>query len=423
MAGALVASGAAVEVISCYQPSDCPPDTSTLWKEITPASPVLPTRWLSLSLAVLYQTRFYARWVGAAVRLAARMHREQPFDLVYSRSLPMSAHVAGYWCARKLRVPWIANINDPWDEHLFPERRLVKKDAVHVLLSKMWLKRTLRTADLVTCPSERLHLYNTGLAGLKCEVEIIPHIGYSLMEENLASASRSHDRFRLVHAGTLEASEGTGYRSAKALLTALRGFFEAHPESRSITELVFVGGVVEQTRELTLKLGLSPFVQWLGKVNYEDSLEHIASASVCILAEANIAEGIYLPSKLTDYLTARKPILALSPSVGVVADMAPRGGIVRVDPNDAGAIQKAIEGFYADFREGTLSRWAPEDELVSQFKAHNVVARFLRAIGRLRGTAGSKAKRILKSMEAGQIGAESLPVEGINEGIAYRGSV
>ena len=92
-----------------------------------------------LAAAVRYQT-WYARWLHEAVRQAIRLHQDSAFDVVYSRSPPMFGHIAGYWCAKELNLPWIANLNDPfWDFHQIPvgttvESRL-ERDTEHSLTS------------------------------------------------------------------------------------------------------------------------------------------------------------------------------------------------------------------------------------------------------------------------------------------------
>jgi hypothetical protein len=98
-----------------------------------------------------------------------------------------------------------------------------------------------------------------------------------------------------------------------------------------------------------------------------------------VLVEAAMSEGIFLPSKLVDYLSARKPILALSPGVGVANDMAQSGGILRVDVDDVEAVRRAIGSLYLDFRSGTLGRRAPSQEQVNQFNPEILAKKFLTA--------------------------------------------
>ena len=115
----------------------------------------------------------------------------------------------------------------------------------------------------------------------------------------------------------------------------------------------------------------------MGRTDYEASLKYIQSATACLLVEAEMAEGIFLPSKLVDYISARKPILALSPRVGVVADLVPGGGITRVDAGDARGIRDAIRGLYVDFRNGILDQRSPAGLQVDQFRPELVAKRFL----------------------------------------------
>ena len=62
----------------------------------------------ALLLGGRYRSVTNGRPIRAYVQQALRLHRQKPFHLVYSRSLPMIAHIIGYWCARGLGVPWIA---------------------------------------------------------------------------------------------------------------------------------------------------------------------------------------------------------------------------------------------------------------------------------------------------------------------------
>ena len=96
----------------------------------------------SLLGAFRFRTPAYARWIQPAIEKAVHLHQEKPFDLIYSRSLPFFAHVAGYWMKRKLNLPWIANVNDPWDLHLFPDDRAQRVSKLYAMGSNYWLRRS-----------------------------------------------------------------------------------------------------------------------------------------------------------------------------------------------------------------------------------------------------------------------------------------
>ena len=381
-------------------------DDSLLWEKVRkrivnfPVSSSLDPLQ-SLRMAARFKSLSYARWIGAALEEAQRIQGERRFDVVYWRSLPMFGHIAGYWCAKYLGLPWIANVNDPWDWHLFPVR-LVNKKRIPNVISSLWMKKTFRSADLVTYPSQRLHAYHEKISGIRHSSLVIPHVGTAPQRDS--PTGQPSDTFTLVHAGKLGLNEATG-RSAVPLLRGLRLFFQDFPEATAVTRLVFVGPSDGAMESLASELHLTANVSSVGRVSYEQSLQFIRGATVCVLVEAEMQEGIFLPSKLVDYLSARKPVLALSPKVGVVNDMAERFGILRVDTGDVEAVRRTIGSLYSDFRNRTLPLRGPAQEQVSQFEPKNLAAMFLAAV---RSLAQSKRMRSTSRSDY-KIGTETTP--------------
>jgi glycosyltransferase involved in cell wall biosynthesis len=382
MISALRDCGAEVLVLYMDSPDLCDHrDHSALWSKASENSfavgHVAKSRRVTAAfLGLQYQTAAWARWIGDVVSSCLELNRRQPFDLIYSRSPTLCGHLAGYWLARRLKLPWIANLNDPWDWHLFPGRAPQHVSAGYATISNFWLRRTLRTANIVTYPCNRLAAYMGRLSGVDRKNEIIPHVGAA------SSDNVIQDEFRLVHAGKLGSNEITG-RSTIALLKALRSFLDKTPAAVPITRFVLVGKEDPQTNAIVAELGLKAIVVNAGEVSYEESLKHMALASVCILIEGKMEEGVYLPSKVADYLTARKPVLALSPAKGTIADMVSSGGVIRVDQQDEQEIEKAISRLYTAYIQGLLLNFAPSDRVVDQFSAKVISNQFLQLVSQL----------------------------------------
>jgi len=386
MAAALRAADVDVQIIcdgNYISEPGAPYDNSSYWSSLNPATHAVRADekrnvFKALACAVRYRAlKMHPRWVNAVVSRARELHRRKPFDLVYSRSPASRAHVAGYWTKRALRVPWVANINDPWELHLFPDCPPRKVSAVYDAVSKYWLRKTLRSADLVTYPSARLAAFTQELAGVRQNSAVIEHIGRAA-EDPPAEAGV----FRFVHAGKLTARSRT-QRSAAGLLQGLRRFLAMHPEASEHTELVLLGPEDEESRRPVEELGLAGIVRCVGRKSYQESLRFISAAAVCVLVEAQMKEGIYLPSKFADYIVARKPVLALSPQNGTIADI-DDAGVMRVDPDDAEGIADAIEKYYEDFTNGSLARRTPSEKIARAFEADSVAQKFLNAVRRIR---------------------------------------
>jgi glycosyltransferase involved in cell wall biosynthesis len=377
----LLELGSSLTIFSIDYDGRKPNDNSETWEPLKKHTVKIPphsnrNRLFSILSAIRYRTFTWARWIGFVVHQGKLLHKERPFSVVYSRSHPMMAHIAAYWLSKSLKIPWIANINDPWDVHLIPNIGKTNGLALNALVSNYWMKKIFMAASLLTFPNARLRDFHSRIARLGPRSEIIPHIGYRTKEHNGMSAPE----FLLVHAGKLGAGEITRKYAAVGLLKGLKRFLTTNPSARPITKLLLVGPETIETQSMIEELGLEEVVRSTGRVNYEDSLKYIDAASVCILIEGKMEEGIYLPSKLADYIVARKPVLALSPSVGVIADMLPCQGICREDVDSEEAIESAISRYFAEFTRGSLATLGPPEELCRQFESRNVAERFYRCV-------------------------------------------
>lgn len=351
-------------------------DTSRLWSSLGQITTSIPpaagkSKLLSIPFGLRYQTLEWSRWIGAVVALAQRHHEDHPFDVVYSRGLPNVAHVAGYWIQRAIRRPWVANFNDPWDlegAHLLPQDRHKRKWTLALQVSNWWLRRVMRTANVLTFPCARLRDYHLRLCRPRGEYHVVPHIGY-----RSDAVSRS-DRFLLVHAGNLGSGESTRRNTTVCLLRGLRDFLDHRPNARSRFSLVLVGPEDHPTLDLAKELHLEANVAWTGRVSYAESLAHIAAATACLLIEGNMPEGIYLPSKFPDYIQAGKPVIALSPATGTIADLLPAVGVTQVPVDDPVAIEAAVARHYDAYMNGGIAALEPVSALRSRYDGVQVAA-------------------------------------------------
>jgi glycosyltransferase involved in cell wall biosynthesis len=382
---ALMDCGSVPSVIMCSNVLPRPRwDTSTLWKSVRsvsfdvphqPGASVLLRCWQGLR----YQTTACGRWVHAAVAQARQLHGQTPFDLVVSRSMPNEGHLAGYWIASALRIPWLANVNDPWDISPFVSIESDRKHWTPNLNWRVWWRRVVGRADAITFPCERMRDYC--LQGRQRSTALIlPHIGTA------SSGVHTPTEFVIVYAGRLGVNELTG-RSATALLEGVAKLFRIRPAARAMTRLVFVGPEDPEASRHIAASGLSRNVMCTGFVSYEKSLEQVTKAAVCVLIESELKEGIFLPSKLCDYIVARKPILALSPQVGTAADLAREGGIQLVRPKDAMASAHALVELFDAFVQSRLESYRPPEALARRFEAKSVMRDFLASVTALKTNA------------------------------------
>ena len=81
----------------------------------------------------------------------------------------------------------------------------------------------------------------------------------------------------------------------------------------------------------------------------------MAKADVLLLLEFRFSKGIFFYAKLSDYLHASRPILALSPQNGVVADLFKEGGGKIVTPDNPDHIGNTIHEIFNLWDSGNLT--------------------------------------------------------------------
>lgn len=254
------------------------------------------------------------RWARRAYKLALRLHKEKKFDVIITRSPNDISHLVGYKLTKKYGIRWIANWNDPadpiWPEpykHIYSDKKQKKKLA--------FTETLLNCADINTFPSDSLlQHFEDNFAELRNKnTYVISHIGLNDTYLPQTSKIKKDGKLKFLHSGNLSKE-----RSPENLFLGLSrlkslGFkdFEFH----------IMGNINQYVGDLISRYDLDREVKFLGAFNYLDSLRVMKEYDVLVVIEAILEKGIFFPSKITDYIQAKRPILSISPAQGFAHDL------------------------------------------------------------------------------------------------------
>ena len=296
-----------------------------------------------------------ALWAERTSRAAAALHASKPFDLVLSRSTSCVAHLPALLFRAILREAapiWIANWNDP-PGHRFPPPYDFPSAPLQRVLMDRYLRAAAAAADVNSFPSKALRDYLAEPLGLEAHRVpplrrgvVVPHIGLGWRPR--AAPPADPHRFRVSHAGNLSRE-----RDPTMFFTAFAKFAAGHPEVRC--EIEIIGGLDPAAEAGVTRLGLCDCIRVVAGLPYLQCLERLAEADLQLLLEAPCERGIFLPSKLTDYIEVGRPILAVSPRLGVVRELIERHGFGVAAANDSEAsIEAALERSFEERRKPNL---------------------------------------------------------------------
>jgi hypothetical protein len=313
-------------------------------------------RWRTIRSRLLVPDAFRP-WARDAARAARALH---PAVLV-TFGQPMSDHLAGLTLKRRTGVPWIAHLSDPWSDNPFRTDGPVSR-----ALNRRLERRVVRQADrLVFTSAPTVDLVMAKYpAALRAKVRVLPH---AFAPAGAPTAARRDGEPVVVrHLGAFY-----GRRSPAPLLTALAELRRRDPTALADVRVELWGPAetpVESVPEYAaLPAGL---VTVHGKATYADSLELMRTADLLVVIDAPAALSVFLPSKLVDYVGARRPLLALTPP-GAAADVVARAGGWVVAPDRPAEAVDALDNALDGARANRRADWgAPE--VVAEHAPHKI---------------------------------------------------
>jgi hypothetical protein len=273
---------------------------------------------------------------------------------------PMSVHLAGLKIKRATGVPWIAHFSDPWVDSPF-------RQSIPILTQ---LNRTMERAviakanRLVFCSRETVDLVMRKYPPeWKDKTAVVPHaFDLSLYGDQ----TPQQNGMILRYIGNFY-----GKRTPQPLIDALFALQREQPGILNNLRAELVGQI--DTR-FSLPKELPPgLLSILPPVDYLDSLRLMRTANLLLVIDAPYDESVFLPSKLIEYIGARRPIFAISPP-GVTAKLVERLGGFVANPNSIPEIAQELAYAIISLRSGNLNLPISED-IKTEFDAAFVASR------------------------------------------------
>ncbi|MFP5390663.1 MAG: glycosyltransferase, partial [Gammaproteobacteria bacterium] len=257
------------------------------------------------------------RWRARARTVAlAHLKAERP-DVLVSFGMPMSDHLLGYDLQRATGLPWLVHFSDPWTDNPFHDHGPLLR-AINVAMEK----RVIGAADQVLFTSERTRamVMRKYPDAWRDKTAVLPH---AWDMEHFAGAAPADAapppgvRHVVRHIGACY-----GARSPVPLFEALARLAGTDPAALDGVLFEFVGYVSPAALESPAFRALPPgLVTLRGQVGYRESLALARSASALLVIDAPSAiPSVFLPSKLVEYIGARRPVWGITPP-GTSADL------------------------------------------------------------------------------------------------------
>ncbi len=278
-------------------------------------------------------------WLFSALPAGRRWLRQNRDVIIYSRATKHVSNVLGWHLKRATGLPWVAHMSDPWVDHTI--NRFQRWTA------RRMEKRIFRDADAIVTVSARLgeHLLKAHPSA-RHKMHIIPH-GYAprdLAPQEHAAGTRP---LRILHAGCFY----PGYREPDKLFEGL-ALLNQREALRGRLTTTLVGDDTGCFQSVAKRLGVQDIVEFLPVVPYEKCQQMIAESDLLLVIDAPGTGGIFLPTKLIEYLAHQKPVLGLAEPGSTIHQLLQECDLSFADQNNPQSIADALQGLLARWESG-----------------------------------------------------------------------
>jgi hypothetical protein len=284
-------------------------------------------------------------WVKPSIRLLAKYLCKHSVDVVITTGPPHSMHLIGMGLKKKTGVKWVADFRDPWTNIDFYQELMLTRwaDKCHRKLEQ----EVLQTTDRIIAVSPSMS--NEFKAMGAKNVFTITN-GY---DGEIASPPIKEDphHFTLLHLGSLPRS-----RNPVILWEVLSDLAGEDPSFAKKLRLELAGKVDIVVQQSIQDSGLQNYVIHFNYIPHSGIMEAMAHAQVLLLVINNTsnAKGI-LTNKFFEYLSARRPILAIGPEEGDAATILDTTGAGKIFGfEDRINLKKHLLQLFALYSQGKL---------------------------------------------------------------------
>lgn len=285
-------------------------------------------------------------WIRPSVKYLISYLNENPVDAVISSGPPHSMHLIALQLNKKLNIPWIADFRDPWTNiDYYPELLLTSlADRKHHRLEK----QVVTTADCVITVGSKMTEEFEAIGARR--VETITN-GFDTADYDNTPVELDKD-FTIAHFGTINKA-----RNPVVLWSALSVMLKENPELGNCLNLKFIGRIDASVITSLQETGLLKYLRKTEFIPHNEVVTKERESQLLLLLINNTpnAEGI-LTGKFFEYLAAKRPILAIGPTKGDVANIlnhSKAGEIIGF--NDVPGLVSIIGKYYADYKAGKLN--------------------------------------------------------------------
>lgn len=293
-------------------------------------------------------------WIKPSVKFLAEWLQKNHVDAIVSSGPPHSMHLIARELHRITRIPWIADFRDPWTNlDFYDDLKLTSwADAKHRRLERS----VLEEANVVLSVGKTINQqfvdmikgWNPAADGSKFKV-----IANGYDESDVFKGKVVQDeKFSIAHIGTMNHA-----RNPEVLWRVLKKLSSEDSQFAADLEIKLVGKTDASVIDSLKQHGLGSALNLIEYMPHHHvvKVQQQSRLLLLVLNNTRTAKGI-LTGKFFEYMSAKRPILAVGPVDGDAAEIlrASNAGSIAGYGDDE-LLCNQVKEYYRKYKSGTLA--------------------------------------------------------------------
>ncbi len=299
-----------------------------------------------IALQTIFQPDSRISWKKQAVALGEKILAENDIQTIFATAPPFTDFLVAGELAKKTGLPYVLDYRDLWIDNAYYYYVTPFHKSYALELETKALTYAKRIIVINRFMKERLLQRYKFLSHE--DISIIPH-GYD--EEDFTpfrGIKPDPDYFTITHSGLFPDD-----LTPKYFLKALAIYLKKNDVAKKKIRANFVGLMRKSHLKLIKKLNLEDNCLIKGYVSHSESVREIMASDALWMMAPN---EIVTPSRVYEYLGARKPILISIPEGNMRQIVLDSEAAIATKPHDVKEIVEAIDMLFNAWKTGTLPK-------------------------------------------------------------------
>ncbi len=241
-------------------------------------------------------------WVGPASKKILKIIRDEQIETLITTGPPHSIHLIGLEVKLQTEIRWVADFRDPWTSIGYHQK---------LNLGSAAQKKHKRLESLVLNKADKIITTSQTTRDEFCRITTKP---ITVITNGYESSASMEDisldqEFTLSYIGSLLSG-----RNPTNLWKVISELIDENPGLSKQINIKIVGLIGEDVLKSLDQYGLKDHTTLIPYVSHQEARAYQRSSQVLLLLEIDRSEckGI-IPGKLFEYMSAKRPILAIGP--------------------------------------------------------------------------------------------------------------